>query len=413
LTMLLGGLWHGASWNFVIWGGLHGAALVVHKRATELWRGSAPSRLRASLGWVFTFHFVLFCWIFFRAPDLATVKLVLSQLSTVLEGLPHLGTVLVARRDVIFAAVADEEAGGMFGAQALVRSHPHWFADAAGRPAAAALNEVGGYSMTVRGRRFYTVQVAEKGIVWARLRTTGVPGHGSMPLRTDSALLKAAEAVRRLVDHRPPARMHEVWQGFVEGLDLGDELRSALLDPDSLERFCQDADELGLARVVHACTHTTLAPTMLDAGVKINVIPDHATLALDVRALPGDEEATIVELIGDALGDLKESVEVDFVKADPATTSPRDTPMWDVLQRHAERLVPGARNVPALLPAATDSRFLRRLGATCYGYGLYSDRIPFDEFTRMFHGENERIDQESLRLSTELWLAVAQDLLTA
>ena len=98
------------------------------------------------------------------------------------------------RRDVIFAAVADEEAGGKHGARGLVDARPELFVDADGRPAAAALNEVGGYSMTLGGRRFYTIQVAEKGIVWTRLRTTGTPGHGSMP-HDDNATVKLAAAV--------------------------------------------------------------------------------------------------------------------------------------------------------------------------------------------------------------------------
>lgn len=310
--------------------------------------------------------------------------------------------------DLVYLAVADEEAGGTWGAQWLIDNEP----DAV--RVDNVITEYGGTRLDLDGSGpKLPVAIGEKGAFWATLRFQGIPGHGSMPLRTDSALLKAAEAVRRIVEHRPSARIHDVWRGFVEGLDLDEGLAAALLDPDGVDAFCADADELGLARVVHACTHTTVAPTMLDAGVKHNVIPDRAELALDVRALPGDDEATVRGMIDDALGELRDSVEVGFVKADPATTSPTDTPLWDVLQRHAGRLVPGARNVPALLPAATDSRFLRRLGATCYGYGLYSDRIPFDEFTRMFHGENERVDQRSLDLSTELWIAVARDLLGA
>lgn len=103
LTMLFGGLWHGASWNFVIWGALHGGFLVAHKRYREIMGPARASRARSIVAWLFTFHFVLFCWIFFRAPDLETAKLVLSQLGSFVEGLPYLETVVVARRDVIIA----------------------------------------------------------------------------------------------------------------------------------------------------------------------------------------------------------------------------------------------------------------------------------------------------------------------
>src|SRR5207248_4222597 len=94
-----------------------------------------------------------------------------------------------------------------------------------------------------------------------------------------------------------------------------------------------------------------------------------------------------------------------------ATASGMDTPLWDSLSRVSTALVPGAETVPFLMVGATDARFFRRAGSVAYGYGLFSERISFQEFGSMFHGNDERIDQESLRLSTELWLAVARDLL--
>jgi acetylornithine deacetylase/succinyl-diaminopimelate desuccinylase-like protein len=82
-----------------------------------------------------------------------------------------------------------------------------------------------------------------------------------------------------------------------------------------------------------------------------------------------------------------------------------------VLQRASDKLAPGAINIPFLTVGATDARFFRRIGATAYGFGLLSERLNFDEFSGMFHGDNERVDQISLRLSTELWDVVARDLL--
>ena len=102
-------------------------------------------------------------------------------------------------RDVIFAAVADEEAGGAHGAGGLVVERPELFQDADGRPAAAAINEVGGYSMTLDGRRYYTIQVAEKGLAWTRLRSSGTTGHGSMPHPANAAI-RLARAVTALAD---------------------------------------------------------------------------------------------------------------------------------------------------------------------------------------------------------------------
>jgi acetylornithine deacetylase/succinyl-diaminopimelate desuccinylase-like protein len=163
--------------------------------------------------------------------------------------------------------------------------------------------------------------------------------------------------------------------------------------------------------MVHAATHTTFAPTVMHAGVKTNVIPDTVDLEVDIRTLPGQREEDIRAMIDEALGDLAGSVEISAKSNDPATASPVETPLWDSLQRVTEKLVPGSRNVPFIIVGATDARFFRRAGMTAYGAGLFSDRISFAEFASMFHGDNERIDQESLRLGTELWIDLAKDFL--
>ena len=96
---------------------------------------------------------------------------------------------------------------------------------------------------------------------------------------------------------------------------------------------------------------------------------------------------------------------------DPATHSPIDSPLWDSLDRASSAFYAGSHLVPVFNVGATDARFFRRLGATSYGYGLFSQKLTFEDFGRMFHGDDERVDVESLRLSTELWEAVARDLL--
>jgi acetylornithine deacetylase/succinyl-diaminopimelate desuccinylase-like protein len=168
---------------------------------------------------------------------------------------------------------------------------------------------------------------------------------------------------------------------------------------------------VGLARQAHACTHTTFAPTVVSGGTKTNVIPDRVQLDLDIRTLPGQTGGEVRAMLDEALGDLAGAVEVVAPTDDPSTASPTDTPLWDVLRRVSGRLAPGSTTIPFLTVGATDARFFRRIGATAYGFGLLSERLNFDEFSAMFHGDNERVDQESLRLSTELWDAVARDLL--
>src|SRR4029450_9685971 len=147
------------------------------------------------------------------------------------------------------------------------------------------------------------------------------------------------------------------------------------------------------------------------AGVKTNVIPDAVELEVDIRTLPGQTGADVEAMLREALGDLSDSVEISALSDDPSSESAIDTPLWDSIWRVTGALVPGARTVPFMIVGATDARFFRRAGSVAYGAGLFSDKIPFAEFMSMFHGNDERIDQESLRLSAEFWMGVVKDLM--
>ena len=165
---------------------------------------------------------------------------------------------------------------------------------------------------------------------------------------------------------------------------------------------------LGLARQAHACTHTTMAPTMMEAGTKVNVIPDRVTLQVDIRTLPGWDQARVEAMIDDALGDLAGEVELTWYSTDMASTSPTDTPLWDALERVARQSYPDARCVPFLTVGATDARFFRRLGTVAYGFGLFSTSLSFEQYAAMFHGIDERVDVASLGLSADLWDGLAR-----
>jgi acetylornithine deacetylase/succinyl-diaminopimelate desuccinylase-like protein len=306
---------------------------------------------------------------------------------------------------LIYLAVADEEALGTWGAEHLAAHE----LDAVG--ADYVLTESGG--IPVRGGDGdlrLPVMVAEKGSCWCTLRVRGTPGHASQPWRTDNALVTAAEVVRRLDAYRPQARIHETWRQFLEGMALPDEMMAPLLDPDRLLDTLATLP-VSMARQFHACTHSTFAPTVVQMQGKTNVIPDRVDLELDIRTLPGESLPDVQAMLDEALGDLADRVTLLAPHDDPSTSSPVDTPLWDTLARATRAFYAGSHLVPFLSVGATDARFFRRLGATAYGFGLFSDRMTFDEFGRMFHGDDERVDVESLRLSTELWEAVARDLL--
>lgn len=316
------------------------------------------------------------------------------------------------RGTLSYLAVADEEAGGTYGAGWLVDNHLDLLR------CTYLLTEPGAFRMpwASAGDLKLPVTVAEKGAYWCTLKVAGTPGHGSRPFRTDSALVKAAEVVRRLSEYRPQAHIPEVWRHFVAGMEQSEDHSpehqlDALVDERRVDHLVRTHPDAAWARLAHACTHTTIAPTMMASGVKRNVIPERAEIQLDIRTLPGQQGADVRAMLRDALGELWEAVEVTADWDDPPTTSSLDGPLWAALQQASGKLLPGSSMVPFMAAGMSDARFFRLLGTTAYGFGLYSDRLSFDEFSTMVHGHDERIDQESLALCTQLWPAVAEDLL--
>jgi acetylornithine deacetylase/succinyl-diaminopimelate desuccinylase-like protein len=189
------------------------------------------------------------------------------------------------------------------------------------------------------------------------------------------------------------------------------ELSALLLDPAAIDELCETLGDVGLARQAHACTHLTIAPTIVHGGTKTNVIPDRVELDLDVRTLPGQGESDVRSALGQAIGDLGDKVEIVWAHDDPASESPVGTPLWDELDAMVRRFHPGAESVPFFTAGATDARFFRRRGSVAYGFGMFSDRLSFEQFLAMFHGDDERVDVESLALSAEMFEALPRSFL--
>jgi acetylornithine deacetylase/succinyl-diaminopimelate desuccinylase-like protein len=300
--------------------------------------------------------------------------------------------------DLIFFAVADEESGSAHGMR--------WMADNA-RDAIMAdyvLTENGGLHSGSHDNPSIAVTVAEKGVAWRRLRVKGVPGHGSMPYRRDNALVTAAGVIQRLTDYTPPATVTELWREQVDAMGLDAEMTETLLDPNKIDT------ELALmpaatASFLHACTHTTFSCNVLNGGLmKTNVIPDSISLDVDIRTLPGESEAEVQAHLDAALGDLSGRVEVEPLMNDEASISRSDTQLWDAIARAVSAPFPTARISPRMSVGFTDARIYREMGAVAYGAGLLSPTLDAGAFGSRFHGNDERIDIESLALTTQFWL---------
>ena len=195
------------------------------------------------------------------------------------------------RRDVIFAATADEEIDSDVGAEWLVTRHPDLVR------AEYGLSETGGYTLYLEGKKFYPVMCAEKGTCWLKIRARGKPGHGSVP-HADHAVLHLVRAIERVTSHPLPLHMTATASTYVQRLarSVGGTtgmLLSAVLHPILHDAALKAIPDRSLADALHAIFHNTVSPNQLRAGYKANVIPSEAEAILDGRMLPGFD----VELI--------------------------------------------------------------------------------------------------------------------
>jgi acetylornithine deacetylase/succinyl-diaminopimelate desuccinylase-like protein len=296
------------------------------------------------------------------------------------------GSGVPLKRDVIFAALADEEAGGQYGALHWVRERPDLFSSDAG-VAAAALNEVGGYSITLGRRRFYTIQVAEKGVIWARLRSTGTPGHGSMP-HDDNAAVKLARAFARLAEVERPARILPVVADFFDALGLGDVARLAASDGDAARHaLALRVDDPVLRRSLDAMLRDTVSPNVISAGQKANVIAGIGEADIDVRTLPGTDPAAFLAALERELGG---DAAVASTMVMPPVEWPADAAIVELMRQALRRSDPEATAVPMMITPGTDAKALMLLGIPTYGFAPL--RLDADvPFLSLFHGNDERV----------------------
>jgi acetylornithine deacetylase/succinyl-diaminopimelate desuccinylase-like protein len=306
------------------------------------------------------------------------------------------------RGTLVYLGVADEEAGGEHGAEWLVDHE----LDAV--RCDYVVTESGGWHVRGPQGHHVVLTVGEKGVSWRRLRVRGTPGHGSMPFGSDNALVTAAEVVRRLAVHRPAAQVDDVWRAYAAVLDLPADVREALVDPARVWDACAGMDDVRTAKYAHACTHMTISPNVAHGGVKTNVIPDEVVLDVDVRTLPGQSREHVDRELAEALGPLASRVSVEVVHERPATRSPLDTPLADVLRRITLAAHPDAKVLARVTAGGTDATFFRNLGAVAYGFGLLSPSVTYEEFSSRFHGNDERIDVASLGLSTQCWIELCR-----
>ncbi|WP_442814270.1 M20/M25/M40 family metallo-hydrolase [Streptomyces sp. NBC_01808] len=290
-------------------------------------------------------------------------------------------------RDVVLAFLADEEAGGLYGARHLVDTKPELF-----EGVTEAIGEVGGFSFTVNEDvRLYLIETAQKGMHWMRLTVDGTAGHGSMTNR-DNAITELSEAVARLGRHEFPVRLTKSVRGFLD--ELGDAL-GVELDPEDMDATLARLG--GIAKIIGATLRNTANPTMLGSGYKVNVIPGQATAHVDGRFLPGYEE----EFLADLDRILGPRVKREDVHADKALETTFDGALVEAMATALKAEDPIARAVPYCLSGGTDAKSFDDLGIRCFGFAPL--QLPPElDFAGMFHGVDERVPVAGLQFGVRV-----------
>lgn len=310
------------------------------------------------------------------------------------------------KRDIVYMATADEEAGGKWGVDWLFEQHPDWMR------AAYVINEGGGLGLALGGKNAYTCQTAEKGLCWLKLTFRGKPGHASIP-HGDNCVVKMARAIERISAYRSPLRRTDTTENFIKGIAAeqgfprGLILRQ-LLNPLFSRAVERRIPEAGLRGMLGAVLRNTFVPTLVRAGQKTNVIPSECSCEVDCRILPGVTEGMVREEIRAALAGFGDYT-VEVTQSSPASESPTDTPLYRAFEGALKSLDPRARMIPTMLTGATDSRGFRTRGAAAYGFHPIPPIENLSEFMGRIHGHDERISEDSLLFGIRVLHKVLRD----
>ena len=311
------------------------------------------------------------------------------------------------KRDLVLVAAADEERGGVWGMKWLAENHPEWL------DAEYGLNEAGGFALMVDGVPVYTCQVAEKGGASFDVVAQGKPGHSSVP-HTDNAITHLANALTTLGSGLMPHRVMPCVAAFFEQIadrvpdERTADLLRAVLDPEQSEAALAELPVGDATRLMfQAMVRNTCAPTVLEAGVKRNVIPSEARAQLSGRPLPGIDRETFEQEVREMVGP---DVILDLAEPFRAGVAfDHENPFFDVVCDSMSAVDPGCIVAPYMQTGGTDARFLT--GFDIQVYGLIPMRYEQGlDFFELCHGHDERVSEDNVQFGVQVLYDVVQRL---
>ncbi len=307
--------------------------------------------------------------------------------------------------DILLSAMADEETGGFDGANWLLEHHREKFM------ADYVINEGGGFSVPTKNGNIFTVNTAEKGIMWFKLKAKGRPGHGSMPNTAVNAITPINKAIEKLGGYKPETVLIPTVKAYLEKIaektpDLRQPFSELLAHP---ERSMQILDTLAtqgepLAEEIRPRIQMTLTPTMVCGGIKANIIPSSCEATFDCRILPGQTVEDTLALVKRLLSEAGlTGLEFEFLQVHNGTESPTQTPLYKTISEVMQEFEPNCSVTPTLTCGGTDSRPYREAGSVCYGFHPMHTEPPVNgKFIKRDHGIDERISIDNLVFGTSV-----------
>jgi acetylornithine deacetylase/succinyl-diaminopimelate desuccinylase-like protein len=306
--------------------------------------------------------------------------------------------------DVILAATADEEQGGLLGADYLLNKY-------IGKIFAPyVLNEGGGSAFPTSKGYVFTIQTAEKGVIWFKVKAKGIPGHGSMPNVADNAIMRMNKVISKLGNYHSDVSLVPTVRRFLtEIVKEDDSLREPftrlLANPALSDQILDDLGETAKSIVeeVRPRLRMTIAPTIIKGGVKENIIPSECETVFDCRILPGQKPLQTVDLIKGLLNYAdSEKLVFESLQVQEPSESKSETPLFEVIADALREFEPNCGVTPTLSTGGTDSRFFRRKGSVCYGFQPMYPEIASGKIIKREHGIDERLSIENLVFGTSV-----------
>ncbi|MHA1202358.1 MAG: M20/M25/M40 family metallo-hydrolase [Candidatus Heimdallarchaeaceae archaeon] len=317
--------------------------------------------------------------------------------------------------DLVLFIVADEETGGMWGADWMIKNHSNELS--INNRKMFAVTEAGGVQIS---KDKFAIINGEKGATWLKLKFQGTPGHGSAPYLSDNAVHKVSKAALYLTDYcdnKIPIDTTYI-RNLVKGLGMNFILGSLITNRKMLPIILKilNKKDREMPKVLHSLSRMTISPNIIQGGKKTNIIASEATLELDIRTLPGQDYEYVVFHVKKALKELADEVIIERTEskegiASMGTASPVESDFVTAMKNAIRKDFPNANVVPLIAGGATDGRFLRAKNVDTYGFSLFNPETPMSEIVSLGHGVDERISLKTVELSLNVYYNLAKEFL--